>query len=106
MATTDEALFEMHGTGRILQWSGTAWTTISTSYSTRQMVTTADDLFARRADGEILVYDGGNWVRISNPDMTVVAVSSDGETLFRQHSNGRVYRYRGTPLTGWQLVKW
>ena len=42
-----------------------------------------------------------NWQQLDNNPATVDIVA-DGDLLYQLHSNGRIFKFTGTPLTGWQ----
>ena len=52
--------------------------------------------FEARAPGKFL-----NWQLLDNNPASIDIVA-DGNNLYQLHSNGRIWKYTGTPLTGWQ----
>lgn len=114
-----DGLYQRHTTGKIWHYVGppmTGWFMMDDNPNTLQISASGGQVYQLRSDGTVLHYTGdertASWELIDNSGHAVDILASGWNFYVRRYYSGplvpigssSVWRYTGTPLTGWEEI--
>jgi len=131
IVTSGNQLYQLHDSGKIWKFNGTpltGWDLLDNNPATKSIVAAGKQLYQLHADGKIWRFNGTpltGWDLLDqNADsMAIVAAytpphvghqtppggfgdpsTPEKDHLYQIHKSGKIWRYVGPPLTGWELL--